>query len=75
MTKRVRARRSPIEHALGEYRDGRMSAEAAAQAAGVSLYEILDRIRKAQIPYRLDDEIVAALDAIDDQDPDAAIST
>jgi hypothetical protein len=52
-----------------------MSAEAAAAAAGVSLYEMLDRIREAMVPYRLDDDVFAALEKIDDQDPGSAIST
>lgn len=75
MTKRRRTPRTPIEQALEEFRAGRMSAEAAANAADISLYEMLDRIREAEIPYELDDGVLAAIDALDDQDPGSAIST
>ena len=77
MTTRGRTGRVPIDQALEGFRAGRMSAEAAANAAGVVLFEILDRIREAQIPYRLDDEVLAAIDEArtDDQEPGAASST
>jgi hypothetical protein len=76
MTKRDGPPGAPIDEALSEFRAGTMTAEAAAEAANIPLYEMLDRIREAKIPYRLDREVFAALDAAsDDQDPGTAIST
>lgn len=43
-----------VEVALGDYAAGRQSAWATAQSAGVDLYEMLDRIAEAGLPYRLD---------------------
>lgn len=37
---------------------GRRSAWGAAERAGVSLYEMLDRVAGASIPYRLDPEVI-----------------
>lgn len=51
-----------MERALGEYRRGNVSAWKAASLAGVSLYEMLDRIHEAGIPYELDPEVLERLD-------------
>ena len=62
-------RRSRVDHALEAYRDGLASAEAAAESAGVSLYEMLERISEAGVPYRLDDEVFEALDRLGEPGP------
>lgn len=50
-----------MDRALGEYRRGNVSAWKAASLAGVSLYEMLDRIHEAGIPYELDPAVVERL--------------
>lgn len=67
-------RRSRVERALEAYREGRASAEAAAESAGVSLYEMLDRISEAGVPYRLDEEVFEALDRLAEPGPDDVAS-
>jgi hypothetical protein len=47
-------RRSRVDRALRDYAGGRVTAWKAAGDAGVSLYEMLDRIHEAGIPYELD---------------------
>jgi predicted transcriptional regulator len=47
-------RRSRVDRALRAYADGRVTAWRAAGDAGVSLYEMLDRIHEAGIPYEVD---------------------
>ena len=49
------------EAALADYATGRRSAWAAAQSAGVDLYEMLDRIAEAGVPYRVDPEALDRL--------------
>lgn len=49
--------------AMREYRKGNVSAWRAAEMAGVSLYEMLDRIRQEGIPYELDPEVLERLGA------------
>ncbi len=55
------ARRSA--RALEDYRQGRISAWKAAEIARVSLYEMLDRIHEAGIPYELDPLVLDRLGA------------
>jgi len=50
--------------ALREYRRGTVTAWKAAEMAGVSLYEMLDRIHAEGIPYELDPEVLDNLDAL-----------
>jgi len=52
-----------MERALGEYRRGNVSAWKAASLAGISLYEMVDRIHEAGIPYKLDPDVLDRLDA------------
>lgn len=47
--------------ALADYAAGRRSAWSAAETAGLSLYEVLDRIAEAEIPYRLDRDALERL--------------
>ena len=47
--------------AMREHRKGNVSAWRAAEMAGVSLYEMLDRIREEGIPYELDPEVLERL--------------
>jgi predicted transcriptional regulator len=49
-------KRSRVDRALADYAQGRVTAWKAARDAGVSLYEMLDRIHEAAIPYELDRE-------------------
>lgn len=51
-----------MDRALSEYRRGNVSAWRAADVAGVSLYEMLDRIRDAGIPYEMDPGLLERLD-------------
>jgi hypothetical protein len=51
-----------LERALAEYRRGNVSAWRAADIAGVSLYEMLDRIHEAGIPYEIDPGLLDRLD-------------
>jgi hypothetical protein len=60
-----------MERALGQYRRGDVSAWKAASLAGVSLYEMLDRIHEAVIPYELDPEVLERID--DRTSPPAAV--
>lgn len=52
-----------MERALAEYRRGNVSAWKAASLAGVSLYEMLDRIHEAGIPYDMDPDVLDRLGA------------
>jgi hypothetical protein len=54
--------RERVERALGDYAGGRASASRAAELAGVSLYEMLDRIHDAAIPYELDPDVLDRID-------------
>ena len=65
-------RQSRVQRALETYREGRASAEAAAESAGISLYEMLERIGEAGVPYRLDEEVFEALDRPGGSVPDTA---
>lgn len=47
--------------AIGDYAAGRRSAWSAAQTAGINLYEMLDRIEEAGMPYRLDPDVLNRL--------------
>jgi hypothetical protein len=55
------------EMALREYRRGSVTAWKAAEIAGISLYEMLDRIHAEGIPYELDPEILENLDRLLDR--------
>jgi predicted transcriptional regulator len=48
--------RARVERALADYAAGRVTAWRAARDAGIPLYEMLDRIHEAAIPYELDPE-------------------
>jgi hypothetical protein len=52
-----------ISVAIGDYSAGRRSAWSASQSAGVDLYEMLDRIAEAGIPYRVDPDALDRLRA------------
>jgi hypothetical protein len=52
-----------VELALGDYAAGRRSAWSASQSAGVDLYEMLDRIAEAGVPYRVDPDALDRLRA------------
>ncbi len=52
-----------LESATAEYAAGRRSAWSAASRAGVDLYEMLDRIAEAGVPYRVDPEALERLRA------------
>ena len=47
-----------VRAALADVAAGRKSAWAAAARAGLDLYEMLDRVAEAGIPYRLDPEVI-----------------
>jgi predicted transcriptional regulator len=47
-----------IEAAVGDYAAGRRSAWSASEIAGVDLYEMLDQIAEAGIPYRMEPEVM-----------------
>ncbi len=49
-----------LDRALRDYTAGNVTAWQAASDAGVSLYEMLDRIHEARIPYELDPDDLAA---------------
>ena len=51
-----------IGKALDDYRGGRVTAWRGATDAGISLYEMLDRIRDSGIHYELDPEVLNRLD-------------
>jgi predicted transcriptional regulator len=50
-----------VEMALVDYAAGKRSAWSASQVAGVDLYEMLDRIAEAGVPYRLDPDALDRL--------------
>lgn len=50
-----------VESATADYAAGRSSAWAAASRAGIDLYEMLDRIAEAGIPYRIDPDALDRL--------------
>jgi hypothetical protein len=50
-----------IEAAVGDYAAGRRSAWSAAELAGVNLYEMLDRMAEAGVPYVMDPEALDRL--------------
>jgi predicted transcriptional regulator len=52
-----------LERAVREYRKGNVSAWKAAEIAGVSLYEMLDRIQDEGIPYEVDPDVFRRLEA------------
>lgn len=52
-----------IQAAIGDYAAGRRSAWSAAELAGVDLYEMLDRIAEAGLPYLVDPEALDRLRA------------
>lgn len=52
-----------LEVALDDYAAGRQSAWAAAQSAEIDLYQMLDRIAEAGVPYRLDPDALDRLRA------------
>ena len=64
-----------IEAAVGEYAAGRRSAWSTSGLAGVDLYEMLDRIAEAGIPYRVDPEALDRLRAGNGPPPSAAPPT
>jgi Uncharacterised protein family (UPF0175) len=56
--------RSRVERALKDYAHGRVTAWKAATDADISLYEMLDRIHEAGIPYELDSDDFARVDEL-----------
>ena len=54
-----------MDRAVREYRKGNVSAWKAAEIAGVSLYEMLDRIHDEGIPYEIDPETFQRIGAPD----------
>ena len=52
--------RARMERAVRDYAAGQVSAWKAARRAGVSLYEMLDAVHQAGIPYELDPDDLAA---------------
>lgn len=56
--------RHRVENALRDYAAGRVSASRAAETAGISLYEMLDRIHQARIPYEFDPTALERIDAL-----------
>lgn len=52
-----------MERALREYRKGNVSAWKAAEIAGVSLYEMLDRIHDDGVPYEVDPDVFPRIEA------------
>lgn len=64
-----------IEAAIGDYAAGRRSAWSASEFAGVELYEMLDRIAEAGIPYRVDPEALDRLRAGNGSPPSGAPPT
>jgi predicted transcriptional regulator len=55
-------KRARVDRALADYAAGRVTAWRAARDAGILLYEMLDRIHEAAIPYELDPEELARID-------------
>ncbi len=64
-----------MEAGIAEYAAGRRSAWSAAEVAGVDLYEMLDRIAEAGIPYSVDPVALERLRAGDDPPPPGAPPT
>ncbi len=56
-------KRERVHHALDRYREGEVSADRAAEVARISLYEMLDRIHEAGIPYEVDTDDLQRIDA------------
>ncbi len=52
-----------VETAVADYAAGRRSAWSAAGRAGIDLYEMLDRVAEAGVPYRVDPEALDRLRA------------
>lgn len=50
-----------VDRALRDYSAGQITAWRAARDAGVSLYQMLDRIHERGIPYELDPEVLAQI--------------
>ncbi|MDQ3407912.1 MAG: UPF0175 family protein [Chloroflexota bacterium] len=57
-------KRERVHHALDRYREGEVSAARAAELGRISLYEMLDRIHEAGIPYELDAADLQRIDAL-----------
>ena len=55
--------RHQADLAVADYAAGRRSAWSAASRAGIDLYEMLDRIADAGVPYRMDPEVIDRLRA------------
>lgn len=53
--------RARVDRALNDYRSGRATAWKAAREADISLYEMLDRIHEAGIPYEIDSDELSEL--------------
>ena len=64
-----------IEAAISDYAAGRRSAWSASDLAGVDLYEMLDRIAEAGVPYQVDPEALDRLRAGSGSPPPGAPST
>jgi len=64
-----------MEAAIGEYAAGRRSAWSASALAGVDLYEMLDRIAEAGVPYLVDPETLDRLRAGNGTPPPGAPPT
>lgn len=56
--------RRQVDSAVVEYRQGRVSASRAAELAGISIYEMLDRIHDEGIPYEVDPETIERVGAL-----------
>ncbi len=56
-------KRERVALALRRYREGEISSGRAAEMARISLYEMLDRIHEAGIPYEMDPEDLQRIDA------------
>ena len=65
-------KRERVTLALRRYRDGEVSSGRAAEMARISLYEMLDRIHEAGIPYELDPEDLVQIDAVIRSRPSSA---
>lgn len=55
-------KRARTERALADYAAGRVTAWRAARDSGIPLYEMLDRIHEAAIPYELDPQALERID-------------
>ena len=64
-----------MKAAIGEYAAGRRSAWSASESAGVALYEMLDRIAEAGVPYRMDPEALDRLRSGNGSPPPDASTT